>query len=269
MAQTSWQDSVDSYRERYVVFLDLLGFKALVEAAEEDKNEHERLQDVLQRLSQTLCINPGFGSRFSYFSDCVIITADPTPEALWDVFRSISTLTSNLLQCDVFVRGALTRGGAFHNDQYAYGTAVSRAAMLEQDEVINPMTLLSPEVAQDVASYHPRFRQRLEEDEQPDVNETPRHFVHYLMEFAEYHRTPALPGKVSRDVDATRIAFYTSRRLLQDKGKVLEKAKWFQRYWNRTVARPDGFPSIEADPSFVEPEGPRTYIVQRLVASGK
>lgn len=247
------------YKERYAAFLDLLGFKVLVESAEHDGNEQERLEEVLDLLSQTLCNYPLLGSRFSYFSDCIILTSDATPVALWDICHSVGTLTRNLLQFDVFVRGGITRGGAFHSPQYVYGTAISRAVNLEK-KAEGALTLLSPEVYEDAQALGQNFLELLETDG-PD-----RFFVHYLLDFADYHRTPALPGKVVLDQDAKRIAFFVSRRLLNDTGGVLEKAQWFRDYWNRTVARGDGYPAIEADSSLVEPDGPRTRIVRRSLS---
>jgi hypothetical protein len=40
----------DGYNPRYVAFLDLLGFKALVERAEREPAEQERLMEVLRLL---------------------------------------------------------------------------------------------------------------------------------------------------------------------------------------------------------------------------
>jgi len=250
----------NEYKERYVAFLDLLGFKVLVDAAERVAQEQERLKEVLELLSQTLCNNSRLGSRFSYFSDCIIISADATPEALFDIFHSVETLTRNLLQFDVFVRGGIARGGAFHSTQFVYGTAVSRAVIIEKEKAVDPLTLLSSEVYADVKALDPQFLRWLESDG-PD-----RFFVHYLMDYAGYHKTPPLPGKVSLDVDAERIAFFISRRLLCNSDRVLEKAKWFQDYWNRTVARQDGFAEIKANPLLAEPTGPQTTIVRRLLA---
>lgn len=249
------------YKERYTAFLDLLGFKALVEAAENDANEQERLEEALALLSQTLCNYPRLGCRFTYFSDCIVITSDATPEALLQIFRSVETLTRNLLQVDILVRGGITRGGAFHSPQYVYGTAVNRAAGIEKDDAKGPLTLLSSEVYADAQAMGQTFLQWLETDGHD------RFFVHYLMNYAEYHKTPALPGKVVLDTDAERIAFFISQRLLNDTGRVLEKAKWFQAYWNRTVAQQDGYAEIAADPSLVAPDGPRTRIAMRPVAS--
>ena len=262
MTETSETAPISEYRERYVAFLDLLGFKVLVEAAERDDKERQRLLEVLDHLSQTLCNNPRLGMRFSYLSDCIVITADPTPEALWDLFSSICTLTCNLLQFDVFVRGAITRGCAFHSPQFVYGTAVSRAAVMEKDQAIAPVTLLSSEVYGDAQTLGSQLLQWLESDG-PD-----RFFVHYLMSFADYHKIPPLPGKVVLDRDAERIAFFVSRRLLNDSGSVLAKAQWFQAYWNRVVVSSDGYGPIQSNPELIEPDGPRTSIRRRLVASG-
>jgi hypothetical protein len=160
--------------ERYAAFLDLLGFKALVEAAESDANERQRLEEVLVLLSQTLCNYPRLGFRFTCFSDCIVITSDAMPEGLWDIFHAVETLTRNLLQFDVLIRGGITRGRAFHSAQYVYGTAISRAATIEKDEAKGPITLLSSEVYADAKTMGPNFLQWLETDG-PD-----RFFVHYL-----------------------------------------------------------------------------------------
>jgi hypothetical protein len=243
-----------------VAFLDLLGFTKLVEAAEQDEVQTTRLQGVLRALSETLCNDPSTGSRFTYFSDCIVITADATRHALLDLFQTIHTLTGNLLQEDVFVRGAVTRGRAFHDDRYVYGTAVSRAVRLEQEVVVYPRTLLSPELHEYAKAVAPDFARWIE----PDADG--HHFIHYLLAFAVYHAQPKLAGTVVLDTDAERIRFNISRRLLNDSSSVLEKARWFQTYWNRTVAAAGGFPPIEADANLSEPDGPKTYIVRRLVA---
>ena len=80
------------------------------------------------------------------------------------------------------------------------------------------------------------------------------------MSFAEYHKTPSLPGKVVLDTDVERIAFFISQRLLNDTGGVLAKAQWFQAYWNRVVASADGYGPIHANRELREPDGPRTTI---------
>jgi hypothetical protein len=260
--QTTQANDVNEYRERYVAFLDLLGFKVLVEHAETDQIERERLTEAVDRLRRTLCNNPAIGMRFTYFSDCIIVTAERSPRGLWELLTSICTLTCNLLQHNVLVRGGMTLGGALHNEQFVYGTAVSRAAVIEKDQATVPLTLLSAEVYEDAKAYGQPFLDWLQED-------APGHFfVHYLRSYAEYHDTPPLPGKVCLDDDAARVVHFISRRLQGHTGSILRKAQWFQAYWNRAVAKPGGFAAIQSGVVPECPEGHGTIIVRRLVASG-
>ena len=158
-------DEADDYKERYVAFLDLLGFKRQVELAENYHDERTKLREVLQLMKETLTNNPYIGFRFNYFSDCIVLSVNRTPEGLREMFNSISAITSNLLQHDVFVRGGLAAGGAHHGREFLYGTAVNRAYTLESQEAKNPMTLLSEEVAQDTKSYGDEHTQWLVEEQ--------------------------------------------------------------------------------------------------------
>jgi hypothetical protein len=99
----------DGYDLRYVAYLDL--FKALVERAERERAENERLTEVLFLLRDTLCHNSAISMRFTYFSDCILISAERSAIGLWQILGSIDILTCNLLQFDMLVRGGLAIGG--------------------------------------------------------------------------------------------------------------------------------------------------------------
>lgn len=258
-------DEANEYRQRYVAFLDMLGFKALVEDAEVNGKARDRLSDSLSLLRETLCNDPAIDMTFTYCSDCIIITTECSQRGLWELLRSVCTLTCNLLQNDVLVRGVLTLGGVLHNAQFIYGTAVNRATLLEKDHENGPkgpLVLLSPEVHENARAYGQPFLSWLEADG------LGRYFVHYLRGYAEYHDTPALPGKVVLDDDAARVIHFISRRLVEHTGSALEKAQWFQAYWNRTVAKPGGFAVIENGIVPELPEGPGSVVIRRPVASG-
>lgn len=253
----------NEYRERYVVFLDLLGFKVLVENAEVDQETRNRLGESLDRLRETLCNDAAIDMRFTYFSDCIVITAERSQPGLWELLKSVRTLTCNLLQNDVLVRGGMTLGGVFHDQQFVYGTAVSRAAVIERDHERGaraPLVLLGPEVYEDAKAYGQPFLNELEEDAPG------RYFIHYLRGYSEYHATPRLPGKQVLDDDAGRIVHFISRRLMEHTGSALEKAQWLQSYWNRTVARPGGFAAIEKGIVPECPKGNASIVVRRVVA---
>ncbi len=250
------------YRERYVAFLDLLGFKELVKRAERVAVERERLLEILRLLRDTLCENPKLGMRFTHFSDCIVLSIDRTAAGLWEAFQSINLLTFNLLQFDCLIRGGLVAGGIHHCEQFVYGTAVNEAHRLESECAEHPMTLVSQEVVDYAAEYGPHFLEWLSEDSPT------RRFIHYLRQYAEYCPKPALPGMMIMDEPAKRVADFICHRLNVDTGRVLAKAQWFRAYWNRTVAIRGIFGSIESGVTerYIS-RGP-TIGVRRIVGGG-
>jgi hypothetical protein len=251
---------VEDYKDRYVAYLDLLGFKAQVESAERDPAEMAKLREILTLMRDTLGENPLIGLRFKYFSDCIAVSAERTAEGLWEMFQSICTLTFNLLQYDVFVRGGLTAGGTYHGVDFFYGTALSRAVMLEKCARNRPITLVSQEVVDDARRYGDGFLEWLIEDSPGD------HFIHYLWQYAAYRPTPRLPGTVNLDDPGRRVIDFVCQRLNRDKDTILAKAEWLQGYWNRTVAVGGMLGSIEAGVTerYIS-EGP-TIVFRRMVA---
>jgi hypothetical protein len=219
-------EAAEEYEERYVAFLDLLGFKRQVEIAESDPTERSKLGEILVLVRDTLGENPYLGFRRNYFSDCIVLSVKRTPEGLWEMFQAISALTCNLLQYDVLVRGGLTAGGAHHSRDFVYGTAVSRAVLIESDVAKNPMTLLSQEVLDDARKYGTNHMHWLVEYEG-------QWFVHYLMQYSIYRHLPIYSGKVILDDPAGRIIDFVCQRLNRDTETVLAKAQWLQGYWNQ------------------------------------
>lgn len=254
-------DEVHDYKERYVAFLDLLGFKVQVEEAERTPSEWPRLREILALVRDTLCENPALGMHLTWFSDCIVFSADRTEHGLAEMIQSIDMLTFNLLQYDVFVRGGLVAGGAHHGKDFVYGTAVSRAYELESTCAKWPITLVSQEVLDDAKTYGVSFMEWLIEDE------TGQHFVHYLRRYAEYRHEPRYPGMVIMDDPAQRVIDFICHRLSRDEGSVLEKAQWLAKYWNRTVAVGGVFGQIAQG---IVPKntsrGP-TLMVRRIVGS--
>ncbi|MGB8061326.1 MAG: hypothetical protein WCF26_05485 [Candidatus Sulfotelmatobacter sp.] len=250
---------VDGYNQRYVAFLDLLGFKALVERAEREPAEQERLMEVLRLLRDTLCQAPAISMQFTYFSDCILISAERSAAGLWQMLCSIDILTCNLLQFDVLARGGLAAGGAFHTEEFVFGTSVNHATELEE-QARWPLTLLSSEVLEDAKTYGQLFLDLLSTDAQG------RPFVHYLSSYASYRKQPVWPGKVVMEPAGDRVIYFVCQRLGRDEGTVLEKAQWFQAYWNQSVAPHGVFSAIEIGASPTVPTGPPTIIMRRLVA---
>jgi hypothetical protein len=255
----------DIYVDKYVVFLDLLGFKSKVKDADTNPEVRKELLNVLGTLRDTLCNNDRLGMRFTHFSDCIIFTANRSSEGLWEILESINVLTVNLLNYDFLVRGGLAVGGAHHDENFVYGLAVNRAYEIESKDAVFPMTLVSNEVIADAKAYGTQFDEFLSQD----ANGC--YFVHYLKSYAEYRGFLHLghigrPGDVILDFSGRKIVDFICHQLntCSDQG-ILKKVTWFQDYWNNNVATEKGFKRIEAGVTERDFEGYPTIIHKRIL----
>lgn len=199
MGPESDLDLVNNYREKYVAFLDLLGFGDLLERIGQDVRERHRVVEALKLVRDTIGQNPAIGLRFTHFSDCIVLSAERTAHALWEIFQSIELLSFNLLQYDLLVRGGLSAGLMHHSKDFVFGAALTDAYHLERDKAKNPLVLLSAEVVQDAAKLGPDFAQWITEDG------AGRYFVNYLIRYAAY--TPERQaGKIILEYPANRVA---------------------------------------------------------------
>jgi len=235
-----------------------LGFKALVAQAEERPEQWTTLREILGLVKESLCENPSIGMRFTYFSDCIVISADRSEHGLAEMFAAINCLTFNLLQYDVLVRGGLVAGGAYHQSDFVYGTAVSRAYVLEDTCAQSPLTLLSPEVVEDAERYGPGYVAQLAQDG------SGRSFIDFLSCFATYRPKPVYSGMVVMEPPAQRVRDFVIHRLNRDEGAVLKKAEWLAAYWNRAVASLGVFGAIDKGMVPLDPPSIPTTIQRRL-----
>jgi len=252
---------VDDYKELYIAFLDLLGFKTQVETAETDPVAHEKLRTVLQLVRESLCEVPSINFRLNYFSDCIVLSGERAPHGLLEMFRSICLLTSNLMQHDVLIRGGLAAGQVHHSRDFLYGSALNRAYALESKVARNPMVLLSDEVLEDAKQYGEQHMAFL-------AAQDGRWFVHFLLQYATYRPAPLYAGMVLLERPGARVMNFIAQRLNRDQGSVREKAEWIRAYWNETTAVHGVFGTIEeGTPAQTDLGGPTIAIRRIFVGS--
>jgi len=124
------------YEERVIAFLDILGFKKIIEETETETKKFEDLLDVLKRIKEgveqlkTGKYNPT-DIRMSTFSDSIIISAKITEHM--DAFVQQLLMTNIwLLEQGCFVRGGVDYGKVYHNENMIFGPAFIKAYELEK-----------------------------------------------------------------------------------------------------------------------------------------
>lgn len=145
-----------SYLNRYVAFLDVLGFRDLISRstgtapivtvddirailtlpgpAEEQQIVLGRIGDISQS-----------DHRVSAFSDSIVITTDETEHGLMHLLHHVAKVGYYLARLGVLYRGGIAGGLVYHDNQQVFGPAVIEAYQIEQMAAC-PRVLLSPTV---------------------------------------------------------------------------------------------------------------------------
>lgn len=171
--------SIEGYENRFVAFLDILGFKELIYKIEdegEESSDFKRVRSVLSFLHEESVESNGqhdlriyeqkedyilekeLGDpRISYISDCVIISTEST----FDGFKSLCnklTKFSTDIACDgIFMRGAVTYGKIYHHGSMLFGSAYQRAYELESKKGVHPRIIIDDIVFEELSERKGEF----------------------------------------------------------------------------------------------------------------
>ena len=167
--------SEPTFRDKFVAFVDILGFKSKVEAAEQCANSQlSDLLDICRELENQPHIQSiaGYGpiicpeSRYNckdlgyevtQISDCAVISVEVSPAGIINLLAHVSQSILGLLNYGVMVRGCVTQGRIFHNKKQFIGTGYQNARSGEQSvrafrilegDGATPFVEIAPDVVQ-------------------------------------------------------------------------------------------------------------------------
>lgn len=141
------------FQDKFVAFIDILGFKNMVAAAEDGQDIHlsdvlallDRLQASAQQAEiaaygpiacpQSSRIQSDLAFRATEVSDSVIFSAEVSPAGVANILGKSWGLTVRLLGEGVLCRGYLTRGLLFHEGVRFLGSGYQRAYQHERHVV--------------------------------------------------------------------------------------------------------------------------------------
>jgi hypothetical protein len=147
------------YQDSFVAFLDVLGFTNLVKSNNTNKIDKylESVEKMLSTLkdklkSLTYCEN----MNFIIISDSIIISIPKNNINDIDILKalclSIYSLQGYLVISDIWLRGAISSGEAYFNDEkkQIIGKAYINAYLLESKSVSNPQVAIDNKIIQEL-----------------------------------------------------------------------------------------------------------------------
>jgi len=232
------------HEDRFVAFVDILGFSDLVKKTKNDQKLRQQVTDALKQVQKFHSPETGeSGLRVHYFSDSLIASTTKTAHGLWHLLLSLDSLAWNLLGMDVLVRGGVAVGNIYYEDKIVFGEGVIEAYRLENTIAKFPRIILGRSVYELAKAYANEggvwseyVRARLMRDNDGVV------FLNFLNDMAAGNFVmDSVPnsGEMPWVVMGNQIRELIQNRIntTLESPDIYAKAEWLAKYWNKVVTR--------------------------------
>lgn len=135
------------YEDRYVAFLDILGWSSVIE---ESIGDHELTQglgvslnyiQMRERINRVIKVPQDM--QITHFSDCIAISTNAARHITFSMLlETVRDIAQNFLRMGFLFRGGISKGKLLHKGNMIYGPALIRAYELECKEAITPRILI-------------------------------------------------------------------------------------------------------------------------------
>jgi hypothetical protein len=177
-----------AFKDKFIGFVDILGFKNMVEAAERGEGRslteirellsmlgRERYRNFFEEYGPEMCpesdyLRKDLDFQFAQVSDCIVASAEVSPAGVINLIKQCWGAAIMLLTKGVMVRGYITRGTIYHQGTgflgSGYHTAYEKersvtAFKREADEKGTPFVEIDPSVCSYVQGLKDRCVQEM------------------------------------------------------------------------------------------------------------
>lgn len=239
------KDMGKEYKCSAVAFLDILGFKSMVEESKDDKKKFDQILNALRVMKFRKRGNNKEerqeGNFVSIFSDSIVISYHESSlrQALFDLIEDVMNLQNELLEYRVLCRGGIAVGKLYHSKTKVFGPALIQAYCLEKDMAKYPRVVLEKSILEqcnkaDCKELHSdlptnQIMQYLCRDEQnPSLL-----YVDYLHRFI-----PKYLHDYNQHIN----------ECIEDGLKMIDpsisnKYEWLKKYWSRSDGKKESAPN--------------------------
>lgn len=233
------------YETRYVAFLDLLGFKDMVDQSTKSQSILNKINKVLNYTYEVQHNNYDgfmslveFGKQVTTFSDSIVISySTSTPGGGFHILMDLIYICIDLFDNGILVRGGVTVGQLIHNEQKCFGPAMNEAYRMESTDAIYPQILINKNVL-DFDLQNPGPANTVEQENEylsgliKTVPDDENLFIlDYLKQKNEFEDSYAYIEFIFN----TREFIVENLSKFKDSKRVYEKYEWLKCYYNETI----------------------------------
>lgn len=253
------------YEKRLVAFIDILGFRSLLEDTVTKKGEdNEKSIDLLIEayssirdiwdLDNNL---PEFSSKqesskkVSIFSDCLVVSVLIEQESqVFYTLLEIKWLIMRLINLGILCRGAVSLGKFIHTNEYLFGPALVEAYTLESKAAMYPRVILDNTVIEAAGRYrNPDHSIQSEKDYVRSILGQDSDGLYYIDYFYKAHEELddpmyQFPQYIHNIAEIIRKGLMGSSH--PSKADVKVKFSWMRERYNSMVSRVTKTMDVEA-----------------------
>lgn len=238
--ERKFQESLH-YEERLVAFIDILGWKAAIDASKNSLEMVKALGNALSPLrnfanytGQLNSLMPDTGwhgePMMSHFSDCVVLSVKDDSSGRLHLLQALQVLSLSVAHFGYFLRGGIVRGEIYHKNNLAFGPALVEAYEIERDIACYPRIILSDVIAENPGDWGCAF------DTPWKMDEDGKMFFNFMPPFMgnkSFFNSHELWQRTLNPIRDLIVA-----KLVEFKGdeKLSIKYRWLARYFNATCS---------------------------------
>ena len=156
---------MSKYEKRVVAYIDILGFKNMVDASKESDEECERLTGVLHYISDIVKEYENdreyIDVEATMFSDSIVISykvCNRYPDVLYYLLEDLWHIQIDLIEkYKLFLRGGVTIGDLYHKGAIIFGPAMNQAYKLESEVADYMRIIIDQKSIDDFENRHPEY----------------------------------------------------------------------------------------------------------------
>lgn len=237
------------YESRILAFVDILGFKNMVLASDNNYQEQQRILKAMSIIHRVKELNDSgsdgglrrYGIHVTTFSDSAIISYPLSHDGgLFYVLMDLIHLQIDLLMLGIFIRGGITIGAAHHDEFNAFGPAMVEAYELESKKAVYPRMILTEETIKTGLMYSPSHQNQYDICLFSNLirQDTDGFFyLDYLTQSQEFDYPVPVYYKWMQSVRHAIVsnlnASYGSANVNDQ--RIYEKYRWMLTYWNSVL----------------------------------
>jgi hypothetical protein len=245
---------IKGYEEKYVLFVDILGFKNLIDKTLINRNLYEIIYEILTRAyisgpswtinERTKLYEPNTEYTVSKplvysFSDTIIITGFINKDSLINIFYLINQLLGHFLDLGIFWRGGFLKGLIRDDMQVAFGPAIIEAYFIENKIAKFPRLIIDNSIVNEIQNIKKNTYETI-----------PFPFIYPRIKLDNdgyyfYDILNILPNWIIKDNNCwrnpnweewmNRLRYSIIKNINENKKNIKKKYIWFAKYFNNTL----------------------------------